>query len=101
MSRLHRIDDVVTPEDNLSVQTAVIQGAASFVGTYGGFSYLAPLGGVDAVGLYSHRNFFIQHLDVALQACERVNGGKLTVIDAASASLMSQVFGSERSDHDA
>ncbi len=89
-----RIDDIMKPEDNLAVQTAVIQGASAFVGTYGGFAYLAPLCRVDAVGLFSVPSFFVQHLEVALQAFDCVNGGRLTVVDSAAAALISQAFGS-------
>jgi hypothetical protein len=32
----------MTPEDNLAVQTAVVGNAEAFVGTYGGYAYLAP-----------------------------------------------------------
>ena len=32
-SRIHRVDDLMTPERNLDVQTAVIAGARAFVGT--------------------------------------------------------------------
>ena len=39
---VHTIDHLMTPEDNLAVQTAVVAHATAFVGTYGGFSYLAP-----------------------------------------------------------
>ena len=34
---------LMTPETNLDVQTRIISAADAFVGTYGGFSYLAPL----------------------------------------------------------
>ena len=93
-ARTHGIDDIVSPEDNLSVQTAVIQGASGFVGTYGGFSYLAPLCGVDAVGLFSVHNFFVQHLEVALQAFDRIDGGRLTTVDLAAVPLISKLFAS-------
>ena len=34
------------PRDNLGLQSALVAGASAFVGTYGGFSYLAPFLGV-------------------------------------------------------
>jgi hypothetical protein len=37
------VADVMTPETNLEVQTAVIGGALAFAGTYGGLSMLPPL----------------------------------------------------------
>src|SRR5690606_12113029 len=39
----------MTPETNLAVQTAAIARARAFVGTYGGYSYLAPLHGVPSI----------------------------------------------------
>src|SRR5687768_8095670 len=36
------VSPLMTPANNLAVQSAVIAGASAFVGTYGGFSYLAP-----------------------------------------------------------
>lgn len=36
------IDHLMRPEDNLAIQTAVVANARAFVGTYGGFAYLAP-----------------------------------------------------------
>ena len=43
----------MTPERNLAVQTAVIARARAFVGTYGGYSYLAPFCGVPSLAFYS------------------------------------------------
>jgi hypothetical protein len=64
--RLHSIDHLMTPENNLAVQTEVIRGARGFVGTYGGFSYLAPLCGTNALAFYSHASGFrFDHLEVA------------------------------------
>jgi hypothetical protein len=47
---------------NLAVQTSVVARASLLVGTYGGLSYLAPFVGVPAIGLYSERNFRVEHL---------------------------------------
>ena len=52
--RLHTVDHLMTPETNLDVQTRIITAADAFVGTYGGFSYLAPLCGTDTLAFYSH-----------------------------------------------
>jgi hypothetical protein len=65
-ARIHTIEHLMRPEDNLAVQTQVIRGAEAFVGTYGGFSYLAPLLGVDTLAFYSHpTGFRFDHLEVA------------------------------------
>lgn len=54
----------VPPTENLAMQTALIANSRMFVGTYGGPSYLAPLLGVPAIGLFSEANFATVHLDV-------------------------------------
>lgn len=86
--RVHTVDHLMRPENNLAVQTAVIAGATSCIGTYGGFSYLAPLCGVNTVALYSRRTFFTYHMDFAQQLFDTVGGGSLTVIDAATRPVM-------------
>jgi len=64
--RIHTIDHLMTPETNLEVQTRVISGARAFVGTYGGFSYLAPFCGTSAVAFYSNPAAFrFDHLEVS------------------------------------
>jgi hypothetical protein len=47
-----RLDALITPATNLEVQTRAIAGASQFVGTYGGFAYLAPFLGIDAEGFH-------------------------------------------------
>lgn len=86
--RVHTVDHLMTPANNLAVQTAVIAGAKGFVGTYGGFSYLAPLCGVNTVALYSRRTFFVYHMDFAQAMFDAVGGGSLTVVDASVSALM-------------
>ena len=49
--RLHHVEHLMTPETNLEVQTRIISGARAFVGTYGGFSYLAPFHGTEHGGV--------------------------------------------------
>jgi hypothetical protein len=64
--RLHSVEHLMTPEKNLEVQTRIISGAKAFVGTYGGFSYLAPFCGTGMVGFYSNPAAFrFDHLEVA------------------------------------
>jgi hypothetical protein len=86
--RIHVVDAGATPRENLAVQTAVISRAQSFVGTYGGFSYLAPLYGVDTLAFYSERNFQVSHLHAADHASQAVGGGRLTLLDVADAALV-------------
>jgi hypothetical protein len=92
-SRIHHVDRVMTPETNLAVQTAVIAGAKAFVGTYGGFAYLAPLCGVDTMAFYSERTYFLHHLELVEQALAQVGGGRFQAIDAGHADWLRLMFG--------
>ena len=66
LTRVHSVEHLMRPEDNLAVQTEIIRNAEAFVGTYGGFSYLAPLCGVNTLAFYSHASGFrFDHLEVA------------------------------------
>jgi hypothetical protein len=78
----------MTPERNLGQQTAVIAGARAFVGTYGGYSYLAPFLGVPALGLYSARTFKVHHLHLAQRAFEQLGGGSVVALDTAQLPLV-------------
>lgn len=78
----------LTPENNLAVQTAVIKGARAFVGTYGGFSYLAPLYGVPSVTFYSEATFFEQHLEFARRTFSRVDAAPFVVLHARERALL-------------
>jgi hypothetical protein len=86
--RVHTVAHLMRPDNNLALQTAVIAGARALIGTYGGFSYLAPLCGVNAVAIYSRRTYFVYHLDFAQRVFDEIGGGSLTVLDAASGTLV-------------
>lgn len=74
--RLHTIEHLMRPENNLEVQTRVICNARGFVGTYGGFSYLAPFCGTDTVAYFSHHTGFrFDHLDLAKRVFASLRGG--------------------------
>lgn len=90
---VHRLHLPQDPARNLAVQTAVIGAASGFVGTYGGFSYLGPFCGVDAVAFYSEANFFRHHLDLATRVFPEVHGGSLTALDVRRDGLLRVVFG--------
>jgi hypothetical protein len=87
--RLHSIDHLMTPENNLAVQTEVIRGARGFVGTYGGFSYLAPLCGTNTVAFYSHASGFrFDHLEVAKRVFSALRCGTFTEVDLRAADVL-------------
>ena len=93
-SRIHRIDHLMPPEQNLAVQTDVIRHADGFVGTYGGFSYLAPLCGVNTLAFYSHASGFrFDHLEVAKRVFASLRCGTFTEIDLRAADLLRLGFG--------
>jgi hypothetical protein len=71
------------PADNLRVQSAIVAGAVAFVGTYGGFSYLAPFHGVPATAYYSNASGFSpSHLTMARSALTRLHGEALLDVRA-------------------
>ncbi len=86
--RVFTIDRHMAPERNLAVQTAAITRARAFVGTYGGYSYLAPFCGVSSLSFYSVRTFKEHHLHVAQRAIERLGGASLVPLDVASLPLV-------------
>ena len=57
--------NLMTPTNNLAVQTALVAHAKTLFCTYGGFSYLAPLLGKPCTAFYSDANFVVDHFDVA------------------------------------
>ncbi len=92
--RLHTIDHLMTPETNLAVQTEVIRGAEAFVGTYGGFSYLAPLCGVNTLAFYSHASGFrFDHLEVAKRVFSALRCGTFTEVDVRATEALRLGFG--------
>jgi hypothetical protein len=95
-ARLHTIDHLMTPETNLAVQTEVIRHAEAFVGTYGGFSYLAPLVGVNTLAFYSHPSGFrFDHLEVAKRVFASLRCGTFTEIDLRAADILRLGFGGQ------
>jgi hypothetical protein len=69
-----------TPRNNLAIQTALVAHAEELHGTYGGFSYLGPLLGVDTVAYTGTCDFTITHLDLAWTAFDQIGGGQLTMV---------------------
>jgi hypothetical protein len=85
--RVHPIEHLLRPQDNLAVQTRIIAGSRGLVATYGGFSYLGPFLGVPALTFYEVEQTVPVHLEVlrrALPAADyrRVRAGDLAAVDA-------------------
>lgn len=65
-ARIHTAEHLMTPRNNLDIQTRIIAGADALVTTYGGFSYLGPMLGIKTLAFYSDpQGFRRDHLDVA------------------------------------
>ena len=75
------IRHLMMPQTNLLVQSAIVAKARRFVGTYGGFAYLAPFLGVDAQSYYTEPGAFsMRHLDLAREVFATTPGaGRLDV----------------------
>jgi hypothetical protein len=72
------------------LQTRVICGSRGFIGTYGGFSYLAPFYGVRSVSFFSRRfGFESHHLDLANRVFDRLLPGGFLALDRRAAGLVS------------
>lgn len=82
---IQHLPEGLPPARNLDVQSAVVSRARAFVGTYGGFAYLAPFYGVPSVALFRNpEGFSRRHLAIAHDAFERIgSSGLLRVHDAA------------------
>jgi hypothetical protein len=92
--RIHTIDQLMTPATNLDVQTRIIAGADAYVGTYGGFSYVAPLVGTHALTFYSHiTGFRFDHLEVAKRVFSGLRKGSFVEVDLRSIDLLRLGFG--------
>jgi hypothetical protein len=94
--RVVTIDRHLSPASNLSVQSAVIARARTLIGSYGGYSYLAPFYGVPAVSFYSRPSFKLHHLHAAQRAFERLGAPQLSVIDVRQAPVVQSALGGGR-----
>lgn len=76
----------IAPAQNLHVQDALVAGARAFVGTYGGFSYLAPFHQVPSYAFYSNAGgFSTRHLQLAQEAIAAIGAaGGLHVSEATA-----------------
>jgi hypothetical protein len=83
--RVHQIEHLLRPEDNLAVQTRVIAASRGLVATYGGFSYLGPFLGIPALTFYEVEQTVPVHLEVLRLALpeadyRRVRAGDLDAL---------------------
>ena len=93
-SGLFVVDTHTVPHRNLELQTRLIAGARGFIGTYGGFSYLAPFQGVPSLSFFSRRNGFeSHHLDLANRVFDRLLPGGFLALDRRAAHLVEPAVG--------
>jgi hypothetical protein len=86
--RVISIAERMTPENNLGLQTAVIARARAFIGTYGGYSYLAPFHGVSALAFYSARTFKPHHLHLAQRVFDRLGDAAVLALEVGELRLV-------------
>jgi hypothetical protein len=93
-ARLHAVSQHLTPADNLRVQTGIVSAAAAYVGTYGGFSYVAPLCGTDAITFYSEPSLFRHdHLEMARRVFDEVGGARFLAAHRDELTFLDSVLG--------
>jgi hypothetical protein len=79
--RVHIVNPMLQPAQNLEIQTAVIAGAEAYVGTYGGMTYVANLLGKTTICFEEHgAHNRPMHTELALRAL-RAFGGSLYVVN--------------------
>ncbi len=90
--RVHRIDHLLEPRNNLTVQTEVISRARAYVGNYGGLSYVAPFYGVPSLALYSCPEYVApHHVDVMNRVSDTLERGSFMAIDVERFDLLGLV----------
>ena len=81
-ARVTTLGGVMTPANNLGVQTEVVRRAEAFVSTCGGLAWLAPMMGVNTAALYSDDRFLATHLYLARQVYRRMpQAGTFAAVD--------------------
>jgi hypothetical protein len=89
--RIVPLSSLMTPENNLGVQTEVISRARAFVGTCGSLAWLAPFLGVDTVALLSDARFLHPHLCVARKAYLETGAASFATVDLTAARVINGV----------
>jgi hypothetical protein len=79
------VRDRLTPQDNLGLQTSIIAGADAFIGTCGSLAWLAPLLGVNTIGVYASDRFLLSHLVVADRVYPQVGAASFDTLDVRAA----------------
>jgi hypothetical protein len=92
--RLHTVEHLMPPATNLEAQTRIISNARAFVGTYGGFSYLAPFCGTSAIAFYSNPAAFrFDHLEVSKRVFSSLKSGSFVPLDVKDLDVVRLALG--------
>ena len=79
---------LLTPPNNLAVQTQVIAAADAFVGTCGSVAWLAPFLGVPTVAAYVEDRFLLSHFFVARHAYRQADAAAFLPLDLHGAAAL-------------
>ena len=80
----HGIRTDLSPATNLALQSMIVGHARAWVGTYGGFAYLAPFHGVPATAYYSvESGFSKRHLTLAREVFDQLSASPLLTVREA------------------
>ena len=94
--RVHAIDHLLEPRNNLDVQAKVISGASAYVGNYGGLSYVAPFYGVRSLAFYSSPEHVApHHLDLMNRVAATLKRGSFVALDVQALDLLNLVVQAE------
>ena len=94
--RVHAIEHLLEPRNNLEVQTKVISRARAYIGTYGGLSYVAPFYGVRSLAFFSNPEVVApHHLDLMYRVAAKLKRGSFVALDVQGLDLLSLVLQGE------
>ncbi|MGE3274287.1 MAG: hypothetical protein AB7O67_04190 [Vicinamibacterales bacterium] len=86
--RVHNLAGLLTPANNLELQTEVMARARGFVGTCGSLTWLAPMLGVPTVALFSDARFLHAHLYLARKVYLDMGAAPFQTVDVTAAGTL-------------
>ncbi len=93
-SRVVSARDLMTPRNNLGVQTQIVAGASAYVGTCGSLTWLGPRLGVHTAAVLADPEFLNAHLTFAIRQYQRLPGaGAFCPLDLRALDPMTTVLG--------
>ncbi|HVR74354.1 MAG TPA: hypothetical protein VMT52_08480 [Planctomycetota bacterium] len=86
--RVFDASGLMTPRNNLEIQSAIVAHSRGLVSTYGGFSYLGPLLARRSLGFYSTTEFVTTHLAIATETLNGVGSGTFSAVPTRGMDLL-------------